>query len=93
MNPYIIPAAMPQASSGFATIRCFRALPYGCIYIFKNYSKLTLKKSANFFFENQNFFGLKPSPDQDGTNKKRIFQIGPSVPEEIGFKQTLLHRS
>ena len=31
-------------------------------------------------------FGLKPSPDQDGTNKKRIFQIGPSVPKEIIFK-------
>ena len=33
-------------------------------------------------------FGLKPSPDQDWTNKKIIFQIGPSVPKEIGFKQT-----
>ena len=77
------------ASSGFAAIGCFRASPYGGIYILKNFSKLTAKKSANFFFSKiQNFFCLKPSPDQDGTNKKRIFQIGPSVPEEIGFKQT-----
>ena len=55
----------------------------------KNYSKLTAKKIREIFFSKiQNFFCLKPSPDQDGTNKKRIFQIGPSVPEEIGFKQT-----
>ena len=27
------------------------------------------------------FFGLKPSPDQDGANKKRFSQIGPAVPE------------
>merc|ERR1719391_822185 len=82
-------AASPLASSGFAAIGCFRASPYGGIYIMKNYSKLTAKKSANFFFSKiQNFFCLKPSPDQDGTNKKRIFQIGLSVPEKIGFKQT-----
>ena len=87
---YIRLAASPLVSSGFAAIGCFRALPYGGIYILKNFSKLTAKKSANFFFSKiQNFFCLKPSPDQDGTNKKRIFQIGPSVPEEIGFK----HRS
>ena len=86
---YIILAASPLASSGFAAIGCFRASPYGGIYILKNYSKLTAKKSANFFFSKiQNFFCLKPSPDQDGTNKKRIFQIGPSVPEKIGFKHT-----
>ena len=36
---------------------------------------------------------LKPSPDQDWTNKKRIFQIGPSVPKEIGLKQTHIDRS
>ena len=85
---YIL-AASPLASSGFAAIGCFRASPYGGIYILKNFSKLTAKKSANFFFSKiQNFFCLKPSPDQDGTNKKRIFQIGPSVPEEIGPKQT-----
>ena len=87
-------AAWPLASSGFAAIECFRASPYGGIYILKNYSKLTAKKSANFFFSKiQNFFCLKPSPDQDGTNKKRIFQIGPSVPEKIGFKHTFKDRS
>ena len=34
------------------------------------------------------FFGLKPSRDQDGANKKKFSQIGPAVPEEIGRKQT-----
>ena len=34
------------------------------------------------------FFGLKPSRDQDGANKKKFSQIGPAVPEEIGNKQT-----
>ena len=29
----------------------------------------------------RNFFGLKPSPDQDGANKKQFSQIGPAVPE------------
>ena len=43
-------AALPLASSGFAAIGCFRASPYGGIYILKNYSKLTAKKPANFFF-------------------------------------------
>ena len=33
------------------------------------------------------FFGLKPSRDQDGANKKKFSQIGPAVPEEIGRKQ------
>ena len=65
-----------------------RASLYDGILIMKNYSKLTAKKSAEFFFQKSIFFCLKPSPDQDGTNKKRIFQIGPSVPEEIGPKQT-----
>ena len=67
--------------------------------------KLTVKKIREFRMQNSRFscflekldprsiFCLKPSPDQDGTNKKRIFQIGLSVPEKIGFKQTLLHRS
>ena len=36
----------------------------------------------------RNFFGLKPSRDQDGANKKKFSQIGPAVPEEIGRKQT-----
>ena len=70
----------------------------------KNYTKFNAEKSAKiesvkFRFScylNKSepkpnfFFGLKPSPDQDGTNKKRIFQIGPSVPKEIGFKHTKL---
>ena len=59
---YIL-AAPPLASSGFAAIGCFRALPYGGIYILKNYSKLTAKNPRNFFFEIQIFFCLKPSPD------------------------------
>ena len=57
------------------------------IYIFKNYSKLTPKNSANFIFENLKSLCLKNSPDQDRTNKKNI-QIYPSVPDEIGFKHT-----
>ena len=36
----------------------------------------------------RNFFGLKPSRDQDGANKKKFSQIGPAVPEEIGHKHT-----
>ena len=89
---YIL-AASPLASSGFAAIGCFRASPYWGIYILKNYSKLTKKIRKIFFSKIQNFFCLKPSPDQDGTNKKRIFQIGPSVPKEIGFKHTYKHPS
>ena len=38
-------AALPLASSGFSAIGCFRASPYGGIYILKNYSKLTAKKN------------------------------------------------
>ena len=37
------------------------------------------------------FFGLKPSRDQDGANKKKFSQIGPAVPEEIGRKQASKH--
>ena len=55
MYIYIL-ATSPLASSGFAAIRCFRASPYGGIYIMKNYSKLAAKKSAIFFLENPNFF-------------------------------------
>ena len=40
----------------------------------------------------RNFFGLKPSRDQDGANKKKFSQIGPAVPEEIGHRQTDRHR-
>ena len=36
-------------------------------------------------------FGLKPSTDQDRTNKE-IIQIGPSVPNEIGFKHIYVHK-
>ena len=39
----------------------------------------------------RNFFGLKPSRDQDGANKKKYSQIGPAVPEEIGNRQTNKH--
>ena len=46
---YIILVALPLASSGFAAIGCFRASPYGGIYILKSYSKLTAKKSTIFF--------------------------------------------
>ena len=34
------------------------------------------------------FFGLKPSRDQDGANKKKFSQISPAVPEEIEDKHT-----
>ena len=34
------------------------------------------------------FFGLKPSRDQDGANKKKFSQIGPAVQEEIGHIHT-----
>ena len=34
----------------------------------------------------QNLFGQKPPPDQEGANKKKFSQIGPAVPEEIGYK-------
>ena len=71
VNNLIFISTSPLASNGFAAIGCFRASPYGRIYILMNYSKLTTKKSAIFFFENPNFFCcLKPFSDQDGTNKK-----------------------
>ena len=41
----------------------------------------------------QIFFCLKPSPGQDRTNKKRIIQIGPYVPKEIGPKHCYIHPS
>jgi len=54
-----------------------------------NWSKNTLK--SGFFWISgksgswiRNFFGLKPSRDQDGAKKKKFSQIGPAVPEEIG---------
>ena len=34
------------------------------------------------------FFGLKPPLDQDRTNKKRLSQIGPAVPELLRDTQT-----
>ena len=40
----------------------------------------------------RNFFGLKPSRDQDGANKKKFSQIGPAVPEEIGHKHKQAHK-
>ena len=36
----------------------------------------------------RNFFGLKPSRDQDGANKKKFSQISPAVLEEIGRNHT-----
>ena len=71
-------AASPLASSGFAAIGCFRASPYGGIYILKNYSKLTAKKSANFFFENPNFFLPKtfPWPRQKKISNRSIRSEG-----------------
>ena len=58
-----------------------------------NWSKNTLKSgffriSGKSGSRIRNFFGLKPSRDQDGANKKKFSQIGPAVPEEIGRKQT-----
>ena len=37
------------------------------------------------------FFGLKPSRDQYGANKKRFSQIGPAVPELLKHRQTDIH--
>ena len=48
-------AALPLASSGFAAIGCFRALPYGGIYIMNSYSKLTAK-NPQFFLGKIRFF-------------------------------------
>ena len=59
---YIILAASPLASTGFAVIGYFRASPSGGIYILKNYSKLTAKKSAKFFFRKSKFFLPKTFP-------------------------------
>ena len=65
----------PLASSVFAAIGCFRALPYDGIYIMKNYSKLTKKNPRNFILKFEVFFCIKPFPDQESVNKKRIIQI------------------
>ena len=61
-----------------------------------NWSKNTLKSgffriSGKSGSRIRNFFGLKPSRDQDGANKKKFSQIGPAVPEEIGHEQTRTH--
>ena len=61
-----------------------------------NWSNNTLKSGFFRFFGKtgswiRNFFGLKPSRDQDGANKKKFSQIGPAVPEEIEDKQTYKH--
>ena len=29
------------------------------------------------------FFGQKPTPDQDGADKKKFSQIGPAIPQEV----------
>ena len=36
-------------------------------------------------------FGLKPASDKDGVSTKRISQIGPVVPEEIGYTHIYIH--
>ena len=36
-------------------------------------------------------FGLKPASDKDGVSTKRISQIGPVVPEEIGYTHIYKH--
>ena len=69
---YIILAASPLASSGFAAIGCCRASPYGGTYIVKNYSKLTEKKSH--FYLNPIFFCLKPSLTKTELTKKELFK-------------------
>ena len=84
MENIFILATSPLAFSGFAAIGCFRASPYGGIYILKNYSKLTAKKSAIFFSKIQIFLP-KPSPDQDWTNKKKNFSNRSIRSEEDRF--------
>ena len=68
---------MVLAASPLA-IGCFRALPYGSIYIMKNYSKLTTKK-RNFIFENPNCFLPKTLTKTELT--KILIQTDPSVPK------------
>ena len=65
-------AASPLASSGFAAIGCFRASPYGSIYILKNYSKLTVKKSAIFSL-NSIFFAYNLPLTKTELTKKEFF--------------------
>ena len=72
-------------TSGFATIHVVVFQP--------NWSNNTLKsgflrisgKTGSWI---RNFLGLKPSPDQDGANKKKFSQIGPAVPELLRDTQT-----
>ena len=59
------------------------------------YLKITAKQVKNtlktgFFriYGDPDFFGLKPSRDQDGANKKKFSQIGPAVPELLRDTQT-----
>ena len=61
-----------------------------------NWSNNTLKSGFFRIFGKtgsriRNFFGLKPSPDQDGANKKKFSQIGPAVPELLRDTQTYRH--
>jgi len=57
--------------------------------IFSKFSKSGFFRiSAKTESQIRNFFGLKPSRDQDGANKKKFSQIGTAVPEEIGRKHT-----
>ena len=38
--------------------------------------------------QTRNFFDLKPSPNQEGANKKKFSQIGPAVPELLSLTHT-----
>ena len=80
---------------------------YICVKTYLGQSEYYLRisaKSVKYYPENRvfpdfrkfripdpEFFGLKPSRDRDGANKKKFSQIGPAVPEEIGRKQTRKH--
>ena len=43
------------------------------------------------FWQEINFFDLKPPYDQDRANKKKFSQISPAVPELLRDKQTHIH--
>ena len=60
-----------------------------------NWSKNTLKSgffriSGKSGSRIRNFFGLKPSRDQDRANKKKFSPIGPAVLELLSFRQTYI---
>ena len=57
----------------------------------KNGGKIDFSRFSEKPDPRSGIFGLKPSRDQDGANKKKFSQIGPAVPEEIGHKQAYTH--